>query len=52
VRDLLEKRVRFRGNIPVIHRELALIYAKLRLTVKANRTARLVKELSQRYQAV
>ncbi len=51
-RDLLEKRVRVRDNIPVIHWDLASTYAKLDLTVGVNRTARLAEKLSQRYRAV
>lgn len=51
-RQLLEKRAAARGNIPSIHRGLALIYEELGLIVEANQAAHQAAELSRSYQSV
>ena len=50
--NVLEKRNAARGNIPVIHRELANTYSQLGRTDEAYQASQLALELSQRYQKV
>ncbi|MEH2360739.1 hypothetical protein [Nostoc sp.] len=50
--NVLEKRNAARGNIPVIHRELANTYSQLGHINEAHRACQLALKLSQRYQKV